>query len=202
MLFNIAFFTYFALQGDVYFDIAVEGQTNPNFISSSMEITRPLRQVLYGLLFSYSDQIQQNHRRKRNQNPILVREWHPCRLKPDRVQALTFPNWKAPSLRQLWLGSKPEDYNRRVRAFLTVFMSDTPLLTEIRPQLVVPCLVLRYLIQQKQSFLTVKHINVFLAVALSNHRNNMGKSHIIFRTFHRLFSLYKQAGSANKPVGY
>ena len=89
--------------------------------------------------------------------------------------ALTFPNWKAPSLRQLWLGSKPEDYNRRVRAFLAAFMSDTPLLTEIRPHLVVPCLVLRYLMQQKQSFLTVKHINVFLAVALSNHRNNMGK---------------------------
>ena len=153
----------------------MEGQSNPNFISQSMEITRPLRQVLYGLLFSYSDQIQSNHRRKRIQTPVLIREWHPCRLKPDRVQALTFANWKAPSLRQLWLGTRPEDANRRVRAFLAAFMADTPLLTEIRPHLVVPCLVLRYLIQQKQSFLTVKHINVFLAVALSNHRNNMGK---------------------------
>ena len=57
-----------------------------------MEITRPLRQVLYGLLFSYSDQIQQNHRRKRHQHPILVREWHPCRLKPDRVQATGIDN--------------------------------------------------------------------------------------------------------------
>ena len=52
-----------------------------------MDITRPLRQILYGLLFSYSDLIYRNHRKKQSQEPILIREWHPCRLKPDRVQA-------------------------------------------------------------------------------------------------------------------
>ena len=152
----------------------MEEQTNVNFIAESFEITKPLRQILYGLLFSYSDQIYRNHRRKRNQEPILVREWHPCRLKPDRVQALTFPNWKSPNLRVLWLSNKPSDYNKRMRAFLSAFLSDTPYLTEIRPNLVVPCLVLRYLIQQKTSILTFKHINVFLAVALSSQRTNIG----------------------------
>lgn len=139
-----------------------------------MEITRPLRQILYGLLFSYSDQIYRSHRKKQVQEPILVREWHPCRLKPDRVQALTFPNWKSPNLRLLWLSKKPSDYNKRMRAFLAAFLSDTPYLTEVKPNLVVPCLVLRYLIQQKQSNLTIQHINVFLAVALSTFRNNIG----------------------------
>ena len=91
-----------------------------NFIAESFEITKPLRQILYGLLFSYSDQIYRNHRRKRNQEPILVREWHPCRLKPDRVQAMTFPNWKSPNLRVLWLSNKPSDYNKRMLSLIHI----------------------------------------------------------------------------------
>ena len=74
-------------KGEIYFDIGIEEQTNPNFISRSLEILKPIRQILYGLLFSYSDMIYQNHRKKRVQEPILIREWHPCRFKPDRVQS-------------------------------------------------------------------------------------------------------------------
>ena len=104
----------------------------------------------------------------------------PSRPVKNRVPALPFANWKSPDLRLLWLSKRPADYNKRVRAFISAFLSDTPFLAEVQPCLVVPCLVLRYLHQQPGSLLRVNDINVFLAVALSPDLSNIGESILIY----------------------
>ena len=160
--------------GEVIFQTGLEEQVNRQFLIRSLEVTRPLRQILYGIIFSLSDIIQKSYRKNVEPEPILIREWYPRRSKPEFVQALPFRNWKSPDLRLLWLSQKPVDYNKRVRTFIATFLSDTPFLAEVQPRLVVPCLVLRYLHQQPSSMLRVLDINVFLAVALSPELNNIG----------------------------
>ena len=161
--------------GEMFFDVGLEDQVSKQYLIRSLEVTRPLRQILYGIVFSISDIIYKSYRKNVSPTPILVREWYPCRSKPEFVQALPFANWKTPDLRLLWLSKKPVDYNKRVRAFISAFLSDTPFLAEVQPRLVVPCLVLRYLHQQPGSLLRVTDINIFLAVALSPDLNNIGK---------------------------
>ena len=55
--------------------------------------------------------------------------------------------WKTPSIERMWLGTQPEDKTRRLRAYLTVMHSDTPLMlnTNYVPQhLLILCCVLRF----------------------------------------------------------
>lgn len=161
--------------GEIFFSVGLEEQVNRQYLIRSLEVTRPLRQILYGIVFSISDIIHKSYRKNVPSEPILIREWYPCRSKPEFVQALPFANWKSPDLRLLWLSKKPADYNKRVRAFISAFLSDTPFLAEVQPRLVVPCLVLRYLHQQPGSLLRVNDINVFLSVALSPDLKNIGE---------------------------
>ena len=184
-LYNIAYLRHISGQlhrwilplitsGEMFFQVGLEEQVNRQYLIRSLEVTRPLRQILYGIIFSISDIIHKSYRKNSAAEPILIREWYPCRSKPEFVQALPFANWKSPDLRLLWLSKRPADYNKRVRAFISAFLSDTPFLAEVQPYLVVPCLVLRYLHQQPGSLLRVNDINVFLAVALSPDLSNIG----------------------------
>jgi hypothetical protein len=161
--------------GEMVFDVGLEDQISRQYLIRSLDVTRPLRQILYGIIFSISEKINKNHKKNKVTEPILIREWYPCRNKPQFVQALPFANWKTPDLRVLWLSRNPSDYNKRARAFISAFLSDTPFLAEIQPRLVVPCLVLRYLHQQPGALLRINDINVFLAVALSPDLHNIGK---------------------------
>ena len=45
-------------------------------------------------------------------------------------------DWKTPSIERMWLGKNADDKNRRLRAFLTIMHSDSPLIlnTQYVPQ--------------------------------------------------------------------
>lgn len=159
--------------GEVFFTGALEDIVQRKYLVRSLEVTKPLRQILYGILFSISSSIQKEYRKKRSSNPILLREWHPNNRVPKLVRALPIQTWKTPDLKVLWLSRRPADFNRRVRTLISTFLSDTPFFAELQPNLVIPLIVLRYLNQQPGSLLRVMDINVFLSVILSPNLRNV-----------------------------
>lgn len=80
---------------------------------------------------------------------VNVKEWIVRRStqRPTFEVTIAKPvEWKTPSIERMWLGKNAEDKNRRLRAFLTIMHSDTPLIlnTQYVPQhLLVMCCVLR-----------------------------------------------------------
>lgn len=131
-------------------------------------IYQPLRQHIYGILFSAGHLPVAPKRR------ILVKEWWASKGKllftPEVTEAVAFKDWRVPPLQQLWLGREPEDKNRRMRAFLSCLRCDTPSMLNQqlvpRPALIM-CCVLRYLMQYPTPLLRRHEIDAFLATAVS-----------------------------------
>ena len=70
---------------------------------------------------------------------VAVKEWTVRRgnSRPAFEVAVAKPvDWKTPSIERMWLGKNADDKTRRLRAFLTVMHSDTPLIlnTQYVPQ--------------------------------------------------------------------
>lgn len=108
---------------------------------------RPARQAIYAILFNLYHQkylcskaISQQNKESANRNQqrcnptlpeVVISEWiwSPQNeyKKPDLVNAIQLP-WAVPTIQRLWFGMAFEDKQRRMKAFLTVMRSDTPLM--------------------------------------------------------------------------
>lgn len=111
---------------------------------------------------------------------VLVTEWiwSPQNeyKKPDLVAAVQLP-WAVPTIQRLWFGMAFEDKQRRMKAFLTVMRSDTPLMlnrTYVPQHMLVLACVLRYIITSPdRKILNRLELDAFLATAFSPDINNV-----------------------------
>lgn len=81
---------------------------------------------------------------------VLISEWvwsaKNDYKKSEQVAAVQLP-WAVPTIQRLWFGMAFEDKTRRMKAFLTVMRSDTPLMlnrTYVPQHMLVLACVLRY----------------------------------------------------------
>lgn len=95
---------------------------------------RPARQLIYAILFNMYHQKYLCSKREQGKNEmpdITVSEWiwspQNQYKKPEPVKASLLP-WAVPTIQRLWFGTAFEDKQRRMKAFLTVMRSDSPLM--------------------------------------------------------------------------
>lgn len=125
---------------------------------------RPARQLIYAILFNLYHQKYlcsktignqtKDNKTQSHRSPIvpevLISEWiwSPQNeyKKCEQVAAIQLP-WAVPTIQRLWFGMAFEDKTRRMKAFLTVMRSDTPLMlnrTYVPQHMLVLACVLRY----------------------------------------------------------
>jgi hypothetical protein len=66
---------------------------------------------------------------------VAVKEWVVRRgaMRPAFEIAIAKPvEWKTPSIERMWLGKNVDDKNRRLRAFMTIMHSDSPLMVNVQ----------------------------------------------------------------------
>lgn len=167
-------------KGEIKLSVAVEDEANKD-LPSAVQLFRPIRQYVYGVLFSLADARKKVERLAVRKNflpehsPVMVKEWAAYKGKsphtPELVEALAFREWTCPSLKKLWLGKAVEDKNRRMRAFLACMRSDTPAMlnpANVPTPLVVLCCVLRFMFHWPGvRILRRNELDAFLAQALS-----------------------------------
>lgn len=100
---------------------------------------RPARQLIYAILFNmnhqkyiYSKQTSKAAASTQHKVPtIAVNEWiwSPQNeyKRAETVHAVQLA-WAVPTIQRLWFGTLFEDKQRRMKAFLTVMRSDSPLM--------------------------------------------------------------------------
>ncbi|KAJ6644031.1 Constitutive coactivator of PPAR-gamma-like protein 1 [Pseudolycoriella hygida] len=95
---------------------------------------RPARQLIYAILFNMYHQKYLCSKKEQGKNElpeISVSEWiwtpQNQYKKPEIVKATLLP-WAVPTIQRLWFGTIYEDKQRRMKAFLTIMRSDTPLM--------------------------------------------------------------------------
>lgn len=153
---------------------------------------RPARQQIYAILFNlfhqrymYSktakDQQKGGSRKENAGKPeILIKEWiwSPQNeyARPELVAADQL-TWSVSTIQRLWFGMSVEDKQRRMKAFLTVMRSDTPLMMNrscVPQHMLVLACILRYIVTNpERSVLTHSELDAFLATALSPCLNNV-----------------------------
>lgn len=168
-------------KGEIKISISIEDEANKDLPPAAL-LYRPIRQCVYGVLFSLAEARKKAERLALRKNrfpseipPVLVKEWAAYKGKspqtPELVEALAFREWTCPNLKKLWLGKAVEDKNRRMRAFLACMRSDTPAMlnpSNVPTHLLVLCCVLRYLLQWPGVRILRRHeLDAFLAQALS-----------------------------------
>ncbi|XP_044071474.1 constitutive coactivator of PPAR-gamma-like protein 1 isoform X2 [Siniperca chuatsi] len=149
-------YIYHALtKGEIKLSVTIEDEANKD-LPSAVQLFRPIRQYVYGVLFSLAEARKKAERLTMRKNCLLeythvmVKEWAAYKGKsphtPELVEALPFREWTCPNLKKLWLGKAVEDKNRRMRAFLACMRSDTPAMlnpANVPTPLLVLCCVLR-----------------------------------------------------------
>ncbi|KAM4613178.1 constitutive coactivator of PPAR-gamma-like protein 1 homolog [Polymixia lowei] len=167
-------------KGEIKISVTIEDEANKD-LPSAVQLFRPVRQYVYGVLFSLAEAKKRAERlamRKHclpEYSPVMVKEWAAYKGKsphtPELVEALPFREWTCPNLKKLWLGKAVEDKNRRMRAFLACMRSDTPAMlnpANVPTTLVVLCCVLRYMLHWPGvRILRRNELDAFLAQALS-----------------------------------
>lgn len=96
---------------------------------------RPARQMIYAILFNMYHQkylcSKKESTTKHDLPDISVSEWiwspQNQYKKAETVKATLLP-WAVPTIQRLWFGTVYEDKQRRMKAFLTVMRSDSPLM--------------------------------------------------------------------------
>lgn len=143
---------------------------------------RPARQMIYAILFNLYHQKYMCSKTKDNlpMPDVVIKEWvwSPQNefKKPEEVFAAAL-SWSVPTIQRLWFGTTFEDKHRRMRAFLTVMRSDTPLMLNRNyvPQhmLVLAC-VLRYIVTNpERNILSRYELDAFLTTAFSQQLTNV-----------------------------
>lgn len=167
-------------KGEIKLSVTIEDEANKD-LPSAVQLFRPIRQYVYGVLFSLAESRKKAERLAMRKNcppeytHVLVKEWAAYKGKsphtPELVEALPFREWTCPNLKKLWLGKAVEDKNRRMRAFLACMRSDTPGMlnpANVPAPLMVLCCVLRFMLQWPGvRILRRNELDAFLAQALS-----------------------------------
>uniref|UniRef100_A0A8C1APB2 Family with sequence similarity 120 member A n=1 Tax=Cyprinus carpio carpio TaxID=630221 RepID=A0A8C1APB2_CYPCA len=167
-------------KGEIKLSVTIEDEANKD-LPSAVQLYRPVRQYVYGVLFSLAEAKKKAERlaMRRNHLPdyptVIIKEWAAYKGKsphtPELVEALPFREWTCPNLKKLWLGKAVEDKNRRMRAFLACMRSDTPAMlnpANVSTPLMVLCCVLRFMLQWPGvRILRRNELDAFLAQALS-----------------------------------
>ncbi|XP_071767727.2 constitutive coactivator of PPAR-gamma-like protein 1 homolog isoform X1 [Centroberyx gerrardi] len=167
-------------KGEIKISVTIEDEANKD-LPSAVQLFRPIRQYVYGVLFSLAEAKKKAERLAMRKNclpeysPVMVKEWAAYKGKsphtPELVEALPFREWTCPNLKKLWLGKAVEDKNRRMRAFLACMRSDTPAMlnpANVPTPLMVLCCVLRFMLQWPGvRILRRNELDAFLAQALS-----------------------------------
>lgn len=168
-------------KGEIKLSVTIEDDTYLE-LPSAVQLYKPIRQYVYGVLFSVSQTrrkaeiLAMKNNCPPEHNHVLVKEWSACKGKaphtPELVEALPFRQWTCPNLKKLWLGKAVEDKNRRMRAFLACMRSDTPAMlnpANIPTPLLVLCCVLRFMLHWPGiRVLRRNELDAFLAQALSS----------------------------------
>ncbi|PNJ71421.1 FAM120A isoform 3 [Pongo abelii] len=169
------------LMGEIKIAVSIEDEANKDLPPAAL-LYRPVRQYVYGVLFSLAESRKKTERLAFRKNrlppefsPVIIKEWAAYKGKspqtPELVEALAFREWTCPNLKRLWLGKAVEDKNRRMRAFLACMRSDTPAMlnpANVPTHLMVLCCVLRYMVQWPGArILRRQELDAFLAQALS-----------------------------------
>uniref|UniRef100_A0A8C5R0L6 Family with sequence similarity 120 member A n=1 Tax=Leptobrachium leishanense TaxID=445787 RepID=A0A8C5R0L6_9ANUR len=168
-------------KGEIKIPVTIEDEMNKD-LPPAVVLFRPIRQYVYGVLFSLAESRKKTERLAFRKNrmlpdhhPVIIKEWAAYKGKspqtPELVEALVFREWTCPNLKKLWLGKAVEDKNRRMRAFLACMRSDTPAMlnpAHVPTHLMVLCCVLRYMVQWPGiRILRRQELDAFLAQALS-----------------------------------
>uniref|UniRef100_A0A7N6AEA3 Family with sequence similarity 120A n=1 Tax=Anabas testudineus TaxID=64144 RepID=A0A7N6AEA3_ANATE len=167
-------------KGEVKLSVTIEDEANKD-LPSAVQLFRPIRQYVYGVLFSLAEARKKAERLAMRKNclpeytHVMVKEWAAYKGKsphtPELVEALPFREWTCPNLKKLWLGKAVEDKNRRMRAFLACMRSDTPAMlnpANVPTPLLVLCCVLRFMLHWPGvRILRRNELDAFLAQALS-----------------------------------
>ncbi|XP_071349381.1 constitutive coactivator of PPAR-gamma-like protein 1 homolog isoform X2 [Trachinotus anak] len=167
-------------KGEIKLSVTIEDEGNKD-LPTAVQLFRPIRQYIYGVLFSLAEARKKAERlaMRKNCQPeythVMVKEWAAYKGKsphtPELVEALPFREWTCPNLKKLWLGKAVEDKNRRMRAFLACLRSDTPAMlnpANIPTPLLVLCCVLRFMLHWPGvRILRRNELDAFLAQALS-----------------------------------
>ncbi|XP_034023251.1 constitutive coactivator of PPAR-gamma-like protein 1 homolog [Thalassophryne amazonica] len=167
-------------KGEIKLSVTIEDEANKE-LPSAVQLFRPIRQYVYGVLFSLAEARKKADRLAMRKNclpeypHVMVKEWAAYKGKsphtPELVEALPFREWTCPNLKKLWLGKAVEDKNRRMRAFLACMRSDTPAMlnpANIPTPLLVLCCVLRFMLHWPGvRILRRSELDAFLAQALS-----------------------------------
>ncbi|KAF7249853.1 Constitutive coactivator of PPAR-gamma-like protein 1, partial [Varanus komodoensis] len=115
-------------KGEIKIAVSIEDEANKDLPPAAL-LYRPVRQYVYGVLFSLAESRKKTERLAFRKNrlppefsPVIIKEWAAYKGKspqtPELVEALAFREWTCPNLKKLWLGKAVEDKNRRMRAFL------------------------------------------------------------------------------------
>ncbi|KAK2493207.1 hypothetical protein MC885_019340, partial [Smutsia gigantea] len=168
-------------KGEIKIAVSIEDEASKDLPPAAL-LYRPVRQYVYGVLFSLAESRKKTERLAFRKNrlppessPVIIKEWAAYKGKspqtPELVEALAFREWTCPNVKRLWLGKAVEDKNRRMRAFLACMRSDTPAMlnpASVPTHLTVLCCVLRYMVQWPGArILRRQELDAFLAQALS-----------------------------------
>ncbi|XP_033105594.1 constitutive coactivator of PPAR-gamma-like protein 1 isoform X2 [Anneissia japonica] len=157
-------------QGEIRLGYTLEDEMGPEFTPSAL-MFRPIRQKIYGLLFSIQQYYGINNREDFPR--VVIKEWcvyqENTLQQPDAVEATPL-EWVAPPISRMWLGRETEDKSYRLRAFLSCMSSDSPsmLKTAFVPRhAILLCCVLRYMMHFNPPILREHELDAFLSQSVS-----------------------------------
>lgn len=168
-------------QGEIKIPVLFEDEIARELPSPS-HLYRPLRQMVYALLFNQhhlqylAEQKKDKEGTEEKVPEIIIKEWVWSKgnkyNRPDLVPSQPL-GWAVPTVTRLWFGSGPEDNKRRLQAFLTCMRSNSPLMcnTSYVPQhYMILCCVLRYIMTNPDTPVLRKHeLDAFLVQAVDPH---------------------------------
>ncbi|XP_044580080.1 constitutive coactivator of PPAR-gamma-like protein 1 homolog isoform X2 [Cotesia glomerata] len=167
--------------GEIKLPVLLEDENQQEFPSIHV-IYRPVRQMVYAILFNLHHQIfmaTKNKEKGDNEKievpDIVIKEWVWSKTNPYQTPELIKAEqigWGVPTIQRLWFGTGIEDKRRRLRGFLTCMKSDTSLMLNISyvPQhLLVMACVLRYIMcfSDKTKILRRQELDAFIVQAFS-----------------------------------
>ena len=102
---------------------------------------------------------------------VVVREWSPYnRYQAAQAESPASLAWPVPTVQRLWFGTGLEDKQKRLRAFLSIMSSDSPLMLQtshVPQHLLLAGSVLRYIMATQSNLLRKPELDAFLVTALS-----------------------------------
>lgn len=167
--------------GEIKLPVLLEDENNREFPSIHL-IYRPVRQMVYAILFNVHHRIYLANKSKEKGDTdkvelsdVTIKEWIWSKTNtyqyPELVKAEQI-GWGVPTIQRLWFGTVIDDKRRRLRAFVTCMMSDTPLMLNtsyVPQQLLVMACVLRYIMtfSDKTKILRRQELDAFIVQAFS-----------------------------------